>query len=70
MVSDEYDGYIGGIYGLLQRNESDEVIINHLSKIETERMGRNEPSYERLQNVVSKLRRLKLPTVDDRESPP
>ena len=60
---DEYDSYIGGLYGLLQRETVDDVIVAHLRRIETEHMGLDHPFPERLRSVVSKLRQLKLPTL-------
>jgi hypothetical protein len=38
-AADEYDGYIGGVYGLLSRGATDQELADHLSKIETEHMG-------------------------------
>ncbi len=60
-VSDEYDGYIGALYGLLQRESADDPIVEHLRRIETERMGLKEPLRDRLLEVVAKLRQLELP---------
>lgn len=60
-VSDEYDGYIGGLYGLLQRESADHPIVEHLGRIETEWMGLKEPSRDHLLEVVARLRRLNLP---------
>ena len=60
-VSDEYDSYIGGLYGLLSREQSDDVIVEHLRRIQTEHMGLKEPTRLRLQQVVDRLRNLNLP---------
>jgi len=37
--ADEYDRYIGGIYGLIQRNASVADISAHLRKLEIDEMG-------------------------------
>lgn len=39
-AADEYDSYIGGVYGLLSRQSSDQEIAEHLHNIETKSMGR------------------------------
>ena len=39
MAADEYDMYLGDIYGLLTDNASEAAIAAHLQKIERERMG-------------------------------
>lgn len=36
---DEYDSYVGQIYGLLIRREPKHVLVDHLWSIETEHMG-------------------------------
>jgi hypothetical protein len=64
-VPDEYDSYIGVLYGLLHRETEDEPIV-HLRRIETEWMGIPEPSCAHLRAVVAKLRRLKLPMISAR----
>ena len=38
-AQDEYDGYLGGVYGLLVRGASDKEIADHLAHIVEERMG-------------------------------
>ena len=67
-VPDEYDGYIGGLYGLLQRENADDTIVEHLRRIETEWMGLQEPSRTRLREVVARLRQLRLPGLGARDS--
>lgn len=37
--NDEYDSYIGGIYGAMQRRVSVEELAQHLGAIESDRMG-------------------------------
>ena len=44
MAADEYDMYIGGICGLLDRNAGMAEIVAHLQKIEVERMGLTDSS--------------------------
>jgi hypothetical protein len=36
---DEYDGYIGGIYGRMQRGATVEELAQHLDSIESDAMG-------------------------------
>jgi hypothetical protein len=36
---DEYDSYIGGIYGLMQNGATAESLARHLNSIESESMG-------------------------------
>jgi hypothetical protein len=38
-AKDEYDSYIGGIYGLLDRGVTAEQLSEHLFEIETKQMG-------------------------------
>ena len=53
-AQDEYDSYIGGVYGLLSSGASEQQIIDRLHSIETERMGlRGDRS--RLVTVTRKL---------------
>ena len=37
-ANDEYDSYIGGIYGLIQRCASRDEIVSHLRNLEVEQM--------------------------------
>lgn len=62
-VDDEYDGYIGGIFSLLRREASVDVIAEHLSRIEVERMGLAGSPFTHLREVAVKLRMLQLPVV-------
>jgi hypothetical protein len=62
-VDDEYDGYIGGIFSLLQSNASVDAIAEHLSRIEVERMGLASSPFTELRKVAVKLRTLQLPVV-------
>ena len=38
-AQDEYDSYIGKLYVLLIRHESQQAIVDHLWRVETEHMG-------------------------------
>jgi len=38
-AADEYDSYIGGIYGLIRRCASRDEIVSHLRNLEVEQMG-------------------------------
>jgi hypothetical protein len=55
-ASDEYDSYIGGVYGLLSRKVSDQELASHLRKIETQRMGLDQLDASRLPKVARELR--------------
>ncbi len=53
---DEYDSYIGGVYGLLSgRAPSESVLIEHLHQIETETMGLSPRDKKLLLPVLKKL---------------
>jgi hypothetical protein len=62
-VDDEYDGYIGGIFSLLRSDASVDVIAEHLSRIEVERMGLASSPFTQLREVAVRLRTLQLPVV-------
>jgi hypothetical protein len=62
-VDDEYDGYIGSIFGLLQRGAPAEKIAEHLSTIETDRMGLESSSSDHLLDIADRLRTLALPNI-------
>ncbi|HEY3331966.1 MAG TPA: hypothetical protein VGK19_18180 [Capsulimonadaceae bacterium] len=62
MAQDEYDNYIGLIYTLLIGSASDSDIVEHIRKIETEKMGLPGQSDETLQNVVNALREVSFST--------
>lgn len=55
-ASGEYDGYVGGVYGLLAAHATDEAIARHLRKIEVESMGMSALDECRLPSVVRALR--------------
>jgi hypothetical protein len=58
---DEYDSYIAGLHGLLQRERDDDPIVEHLRRIEIVQMGLRGQSRERLAEVVARLRQLRFP---------
>jgi hypothetical protein len=60
-AADEYDGYIGGIYVLLRDSASDERIAQHLSEIETKKMGFSVIDHKGYQHLIARLRSLDLP---------
>ena len=62
-VDDEYDGYIGGIFSLLRSDASVDVIAEHLSGIEVERMGLASSPLTQLRDIAVKLRTLQLPAI-------
>jgi hypothetical protein len=65
-ATDEYYGYVGGIYRLLASAATDEEISKHLQNIETESMGMTNASGEPLlpeanrAEVVTELQRFSL----------
>jgi hypothetical protein len=63
IVEDEYDGYIGEIYGLLKSGASEAGIAEHLRSIEAGKMELRISSAEKLHSVAKSLRRLDLPDV-------
>ncbi|HEY3332439.1 MAG TPA: hypothetical protein VGK19_20585 [Capsulimonadaceae bacterium] len=58
LAQGEYDMYLGGIYMLLVGSATDPDIVEHLRKIETDRMGLRGQSEEPLRTVVGALREL------------
>ena len=60
-ASDEYDGYVGGMYALLRDGASDERIAQHLSEIETRTMGLAPIDSSRYGPLIARLRSLDLP---------
>jgi hypothetical protein len=68
-VDDEYDMYIGYIYSLLATGAAEQVIADHLLRIEIERMGLpGTPMNQRLR-VAANLRNLQLPPLENPGSP-
>ena len=68
VVSDVYDGYIGGVYGLLRRGASPEEVAQHLLSIETDRMGYDHQSADHLVGVAGRLCSLRVDHEPDPES--
>ena len=60
LAQNEYDGYLGGVYGLLERNASEAKIVNHLRFTETVNMGMQGQSEEKLLAVAKSLKRIPL----------
>jgi hypothetical protein len=59
-AQDEYDGYLGGVFGLFTSGASDDQIKEHLLRIVTDRMllpAKNED----MQGTVSALRQIQIP---------
>ena len=54
-AQDEYDSYIGGVYGLLASRASAAQVAEHLRKIEFEQMGLGRATVELLLPVAEKL---------------
>ncbi len=59
-AQDEYDAYLGGLYGLLSRDASDSQIAQHLNKIETVNIGGSAWSTEKLLSAAQFLKRISL----------
>jgi len=57
-AQDEYDGYVGEVYGMLIRHESRDKVFDFLWWVETENMGLrgNRPHTERIAGKLVKLR--------------
>lgn len=53
---DEYDRYIGGVFGLLSRNALEEEIVQYLHHVETEYMGLGQTDTRRLTPIAKSLR--------------
>jgi len=60
-VDDEYDGYIAGIYSLLQSGASEEALAQHLKSIEVVQMEYGGSSMNKLLAVAAALQKLQLP---------
>jgi len=58
-AQDEYDSYLGGVFGLLTGGASDDRISEHLWRIVTERMELPVKK-EDMQSTVSALRQIQL----------
>ena len=54
-AQDEYDHYIGAVYGILAGSRSAEALIDYLIQVMTERMGYDTPPRARLRLVAQKL---------------
>jgi hypothetical protein len=54
----EYDAYVGGVYRLLASGASEDQIIEHLHKIESDTIGMPAANRECLRGVARKLRGL------------
>jgi hypothetical protein len=63
IVEGEYDMYIGDIYSLLATDSAEQIIADHLLRIELERMGLTGTPMSQLLRVVANLRNLPLPPI-------
>jgi hypothetical protein len=64
-TGDEYDGYIAGIYSLLQSGASQQMLAKHLGSIEGKQMGLRGSSMDKLLAVAGRLCKLQLPAPPD-----
>jgi hypothetical protein len=60
MAADEYDGYIGAIYGLLTSTATANAISDHLREIEIKRMGFSEEQVPQHLDVAARLKQILL----------
>ena len=60
LAADEYDSYIGGVFSLLSRGPSDQVISDYLREIEMKRMGWAEEQVPEHLDVARKLKQISL----------
>ncbi len=59
-AQDEYDGYVGEIYGLLVRKATDQEITDRLLYIVQDTMGLDAAKAEDMQPTVRALREIRL----------
>ena len=59
-AQDEYDAYVGGVYRLLVSGASEDEIIEHLYRIESDTMGMPAADREGLRVVVRELTKLNV----------
>ena len=59
-AQDEYDAYVGEIYGLLVRKATDQEMTDELLYIVQERMGLDAAKAEDMQPTVRALREIRL----------
>jgi hypothetical protein len=69
IVDDEYDMYIGQIYSLLAIDSAEQIIADHLLRIELERMELAGTAMNQLFQVAANLRKLQLPPLENSGSP-
>ena len=55
LPEDEYDAYIGGVYGLLSSGATAHQVAEHLHRLEVENIGLAGPSVDDLLPVAQKL---------------
>jgi len=65
VVDDEYDGYIAGIYSLLQGGASVDTLAQRLGSIEVDTMQLRESPINKRLAVAAKLCQLQLPALAD-----
>jgi hypothetical protein len=61
---DEYDAYIGEIYGFMARGETEEFIARHLCFIEDKLMGLGRVSVDARLGVAQRLKALPLQSAE------
>ena len=59
-AQDEYDSYVGGVYRMLASGCSEDEIVEHLWKIESQTMGLLAANRESLRPVATKLMNLNI----------
>jgi hypothetical protein len=64
LAQSEYDSYVGGVYRLLASGTSEQEIVAHLRKIETEGLGLSRADWSTLIPVARKLKALNVSLAD------
>jgi hypothetical protein len=54
-LDDEYDMYIGRVFGIITTTRSEDALIDYLAWVEHERMGFQTPPREKLLPIAQKL---------------
>ncbi len=57
-ASSEYDAYVGSVHTLLARGATAREIAEHLTRVETERMGFEDTDWRMLVPLAGRLQRL------------
>lgn len=64
--ADEYEGYAAGILALVLRHASDDVVAEHLARIEEEWMGLTPMPLDRRVAIAAEIRQIVRGSADER----